>query len=259
MQLKALQQSFLEAIYENKHDIAEDIKENGITPELRLNVYQNNVFGAITNALRETYEAVYLLVGKEFFGYMVRRYVEEYQPVSGDLGEYGGYFPEFLSKLPECAALPYLADVAKLEWLRHLSYSAEDHKPASLSILSGITPERLEMLTFQFSPSLFLLRSEYPVNEIWEFCFKQADTDISDPIQLEGKKVNSMIYRDGYHVTQAVLDQTSYQLLEKLQQGESIGQAIDMVSDNKSTDFDLAGFLEVLFSRKIIMNVFDKK
>ena len=46
---------------------------------------------------------------------------------SGGLNELGGHLADFLPAFAPARELPYLADVARLEWLVHKAHYAADH------------------------------------------------------------------------------------------------------------------------------------
>ena len=92
----------------------------------RFNVYRNNYFITLRNALRSTFPAVERLVGEEFFAALAHAFAERHSPRSPLMARYGGGFPEFLEQLPALADFPYLADVAWLEYARVQAYHAGD-------------------------------------------------------------------------------------------------------------------------------------
>src|SRR6267378_6124166 len=92
------------------------IRADGVAAAARLSVYRNTFIGTLTNALRLSYPAVHRLVGVEFFETSARMFIEGQPPRSAYLDEYGAAFPEFLARFPAATSVPYLADVARLEW-----------------------------------------------------------------------------------------------------------------------------------------------
>ncbi len=70
------------------------------------------------------------LVGEDFFKGAASLFIgassSHPRPV---LIEYGEAFPAFLESFEPARGLPYLADVARLEWLRHAAYHAADRVP----------------------------------------------------------------------------------------------------------------------------------
>lgn len=133
----------------------------------RFAVYRNNVHVGLTRALAQRFTVTERLVGAEFFAGMARVYVGECKPTSPLLMHYGDDFPDFIAGFAPAAALPYLADVARLEaaWTR--AYHAADAAPLALARLAGLAPEEMAGLTLRAHPSATLLRSAHPVGAIW--------------------------------------------------------------------------------------------
>src|SRR4051812_29625274 len=104
----------------------------------RLNIYRNTYKMALTNALRLCYPAVHRLVGEEFFAAVAQDFIAASPPCSASLDEYGAAFPDFLARIPSAAALPYLADVARLDWAVHRALHAADADPLGQRDLAGL-------------------------------------------------------------------------------------------------------------------------
>ena len=137
----------------------------------RVGIYRNAVFANYRNALRASLPVVLRLVGEPFFHAAVDAFVRAHPSVSGDLNVYGDLFGDFLAGYPHAADLPYLADVARLEWAVDEAQRAADVLPAPdkvLAALAATAPERLPALRLRLDPSCRLIASEYPVLHIWQ-------------------------------------------------------------------------------------------
>jgi len=84
----------------------------------RFAVHRNNVVVGLINALAERFPVVSRLVGDEFFRAMARLYATMRPPASPLMMLYGETFPEFIDAFAPAAALPYLGDIARLEYAR---------------------------------------------------------------------------------------------------------------------------------------------
>jgi hypothetical protein len=89
-------------------------------------VYRNTAARGAVEALRASYPTVDMLVGEELFTQVALDYRREQPPMGAVLSDYGRSFPAFLSKQPWTCELPYLADVATLDWLWLESFLAAD-------------------------------------------------------------------------------------------------------------------------------------
>ena len=140
---------------------------DGLAVEQRLAIYRNTFVGSLVKALRLTYPAVDRLVGVEFFNGAAEAFAHERPPRSALLDEYGVEFPEFLEHFAPAASLPYLADVARLEWSVSRSLHAPDAKPVDIAQLAAIDEADHERIRFAPHPSVSLLHAHDPVDAIW--------------------------------------------------------------------------------------------
>ena len=74
---------------------------------------------------------------------MARFHVRATPPTSPLLFEYGRDFPDFIARYEHARAMPWLADVARIEraWLD--AYHAADAEPLAPAALAAIPPDRL--------------------------------------------------------------------------------------------------------------------
>ncbi len=91
---------------------------NGSDPAHRFAVYRNNVTSALSDVLADSFPVTQQLVGEEFFRAMARIFLRGSPPPSPILTAYGEGFPAFVADFAPARTVPFLADVARLEWLR---------------------------------------------------------------------------------------------------------------------------------------------
>lgn len=152
---------------------------DGLEPAARLNIYRNTFVATLTTALGFSFPAVRKLVGEEFFAGAARLFIEEEPPHSAYLNDYGGGFPAFLAGFGPAASVPYLADVAALEWAVNCALNAPDIPPLDPGALAAIDPAMLGSIIVVRHPSVTLLRSEYPVDAIWHAVLAEDDAAMS--------------------------------------------------------------------------------
>src|SRR5215471_6617276 len=92
------------------------VRADGIAFDGRLKVYRNNTFSSLTAALKDSFPVVCQLVDERFFGYAAQEYIRTHPPRAPRLAEYGEDFADFLAGFEPARRLPYLSDVARLEW-----------------------------------------------------------------------------------------------------------------------------------------------
>ena len=94
-------------------------------------VYRNTSARGAIEALRGAYPTVDMLVGDEMFVQVALDFRSECPPVSPVLSDYGSGFADFLARQPWASELPYLADIARLDWLWLSAFLAPELTPSS--------------------------------------------------------------------------------------------------------------------------------
>jgi hypothetical protein len=179
-----------------------------------VSIYRNAIFANYRKALAATYPVVQRLVGVPFFNTAVDAFVRENASTSGDLNVYGDVFGNFLAGYPYAQDLPYLPDVARLEWAIDAANRAADHiaDPASvLAELAAVAPERLAELKLRLAPSCRLVHSEYPILRLWQT--NQPDWDGDDAVDLDAGGDALLVRRGAEGVTLAALPPAEFAIL----------------------------------------------
>ena len=188
----------------------------------RMEVYRGNIHGNRQSALAGAYPVVRMIVGAAYFELLADAYGAAHPSVSGDLHEYGGALARFLESYEDAADLPYLPDVARLEWLVHRAYYAADPVPFDPS---RPTEARL-------APACALLAAEWPVARIWH-----AHQEGGEPaaVDLSASAERVLVYRPGWRVEVCALDPGDNCFLGRLTAGASLGEALEAAVHADST------------------------
>lgn len=110
--LAELQRGFSRAVFTGTAP-ALAFRTGPIPAAAALQIHRNTVMAALVNALRLAFPTVDALVGSDFFDQTASAFAATHPPTSARLIGYGADFPDFLQR---AAPLPYLADVARLDW-----------------------------------------------------------------------------------------------------------------------------------------------
>ena len=97
---------------------------------------------------------------------------------------YGAGFADFLSAFDPARHLPYLPDVARLEWAINESYHAVDAKILDPQLIAAVPIARYADLMFILHPSCRLVASPYPIEGIWRA--NQPDRDGAASLDAPG-------------------------------------------------------------------------
>jgi len=160
----------------------------------RLGVYRATVMDTLVRALRLSFPTVYRLVGAECFEGAARIFASEHLPSGADLDAYGRDFPDFLLHFAPCAVLSYLTDVARLDFAVARALHAPDAEPVQLAALGTVLGANAAAVRFKAQPSLSLLRSDFPIDDIWRAVLQQDDRAM-EAINLESEPVHLIIER----------------------------------------------------------------
>ncbi|MCC5979273.1 MAG: putative DNA-binding domain-containing protein [Salinarimonas sp.] len=133
----------------------------------RFAIYRNNVASSLIKALETRFPVIERLVGEAFFKGVAHAFIKGHPPRSPVLMEYGDAFPDFLAAFPPAQSLPYLADVARIEYARGEAYRAEDAEPVPPAALAGFAEADPDTLCISLHPSLRLVASDHPAFSIW--------------------------------------------------------------------------------------------
>src|SRR5262245_50676916 len=118
----------------------------------RLGVYRSNLVGSTTHALTAAYPVVAKVVGAEFFAAMAREFAKCVPSKDGDLNWFGVQLAEFLEGFAPVRELPYLPDLARLEWSVHRAHYAADVAPLDVIRLAGVAPAEQPGLRLLLNP-----------------------------------------------------------------------------------------------------------
>ena len=152
----------------DRADLVAAVAGDTIPAAARLNVYRHHVFESLGATLAATFPTVQALVGVDFFRGLARAFVGHSLPSQPVLTEYGAGFPAFIAGYDAARDLPYLADVARLDWALNLAFHAPLGGRLKAEDLSALPVERLPSTSIALAAGAVLLSSRYPLDRIWE-------------------------------------------------------------------------------------------
>ena len=221
------------------------------TSARRIAIYRANSIASATKALTGTYPVIREVVGGEFFDALARAYWQSTPSHSGDLGDYGDAFEAFVGGFEPVRELPYLADLARLEWALHLAESATDAPRFDVAALADVPPDRQSALVFTFVPGTAVVSSAYPIVRIWSLHRDdalRAEVAGSDHFDVGWDIAETaLVVRKGYEVRVSALDVGSAAALRAMLSGATLidalsaGLAASEISKSANQPFDATG------------------
>jgi hypothetical protein len=237
--LRDLQRRFAEALRDDA------------PPSPGLRVYRNTVRANHRSALGATYPVVRALVGGPFFDTAVDAYADAHPSTSGDLNVYGAEFGEFLAAYPHATHLPYLGDVARLEWALDEAARAADVDVAPQVVIAALKDATAEH-GLVLHPSVRLLLSRHPVWRIWHVHQPEHTGDMS--VALDEATGHVLVHREPGAIAVEQLPAAEWAFLQAARDGDALGRALERALDVDG-DFDLGAVLQARASDATIVGV----
>ena len=244
--LRDLQLVFADSVLAGHDRAAEWLRVRNGTPAARLAIYRNNTLTNLRGTLREVYPIIDQLVGAAFFDRMAAEFIAAHPSQSGDLNDYGGGFEEFIAGFAPAAALLYLPDVARLEWVLEKAYYAADRGSMQLARLAEVPPERYADLRLVLHPAATLVRSRYPLQTIWEV--HQPGYVGDGHVDLGVGDTALLVTRRGLDVIMEPLDQAEFLFLALIVEGQPFAIALTAALER-----DEAFPLQARLARRVLL------
>ncbi|MBV1775335.1 putative DNA-binding domain-containing protein [Burkholderiaceae bacterium DAT-1] len=207
-----------------------------------LNVYRRNHRYNRSDALASAYPTVTALLGEEGFTVLAHRYGDAFHSPSANLHADGEHLPAFILTQTELDDLPWLSDVATVDWALHQGHYLPDQPGIDARALLTLPESDFEQQRLILHPAIQLLASRWPVGDILAFhAGGPAPT-------LPGEPQTLWVWRDHYlPVTPA-----EAACLSALLAGRPIGEALSAAAEVDST-FDPARIFTNLFTYHMVI------
>ncbi|MEO8443358.1 MAG: DNA-binding domain-containing protein [Betaproteobacteria bacterium] len=235
-ELKMLQELFGAAMSARDERALPLIAGDEAEARKRLAIYRANIAANAAGALAAIYPIVRTLVGAEFFAGLAQAYSAAHPSASGDLNELGAHLADFLPAFAPAHSLPYLPDVARLEWLAHRAHYAADHPPLDVTAVAGFTESDYARLAMTLHPAVGVLSSAYPLFRIWEVHQDDYRGELAVDLSSGGEHV--VIYRPQFRAAVARLSTGEAVFLAAVARGALLGPALaDALNNDPGFNF----------------------
>jgi hypothetical protein len=203
-----------------------------VAPERGLQAYRANAGASAERALAASFPVLRALIGEESFSGLARAWWHACPPLRGDLALLGAGLADFVARDAQLADVPYLADVARLEWLVARAECAPDaagsagERLASLQVLAEFPPRELFIA---LAPGAAVLRSPWPVASLWRAhrpgavagAFEEARARVAAQV---GETV--FVCRPEWAPRVEIVDEATACFLQVLAAGRDVGTAL---------------------------------
>jgi hypothetical protein len=129
-------------------------------------VYVNGYPARIHESLAETYPALAHFAGEDAFADLAHRYAARVPQTAYNLNDAGALLPAFLRGDPLRQRLPFLADLAELEWRIAEAFHAHERVPLDPGAM-GWGMDEWAGAILHFQPSVAVVSSPWPLLALW--------------------------------------------------------------------------------------------
>lgn len=218
-----------------------------------LAAYRANALANAERALVSTYRVIAQLMGEENFSFLSRDFLRKFPPQRGDQAQWGEKLGAFLAQAPQLSSMPFLADVAHLEWALH-TCAGERDQAQDVQSFAALTAHVPRDLLFNLAPGARALPSAHPAADI-----HLAHRDPTDRFALNaaldllrgGVGQTALVWRQGFVPRVRVLHPNEQAFVYALLAGQTLAEGLDAAH----RDFDFSNWLTVNVQNGFLLGV----
>lgn len=252
--LREFQSTFRQALLsDRKTDAATFIcAAKASDAEVRFDIYRNNVRASLIEVMRSAFPAVNYFAGNDNFAYAANRFLEVAPPRIPRLYGYGDQFPKFLQDFGPAQAMPWLADLARLEWACQESLFAADAEALRIEHISQLEGHTAPV-QLRLHPSLRMVSSSHPVLSLWEQAISEKDKGRGRPnLETPGETILLVRPQDDVEFHRLLPGEAA--LITAIHEGADLAGALEATLLTQPVQ-DLGYILAVLVARNCFMSL----
>jgi Putative DNA-binding domain len=215
-----------------------------------LAAYRANAHANALRALEAAYPVMVQLIGDENFAFLARDFWQSHPPFRGDLAEWGDQVAAFVAAAPPLAHLPFLPDVARIEWALHRCAGAADlaQDAPSFARLADCDPSTAR---FTLAPGACALASLYPAGDITLAHQGQGSLQAAFDLLAQGVQQNTLVWRQGFVPRLRLLHDDELGFAQALLAGQPLAKALDAAHPA----FDLSHWLTANVQNGLVLGL----
>lgn len=237
-----------------------------LTPDLArgLAVYRSNAQQLAARSLQAAYPVLTLLLGADSASVLARALWHAHPPQRGDMAQWGADLADFIAQDTQLKALPYLPDVARVEWALHQTASLADIAP-DLPSLQHLVDHDLDRLTCRLAPGVCAVASQWPIAALMHahapllqgttteqlLALSSADAQALEALFEAATAQTTLVWRRGYQPTYRLIDVAEWAFVGQVAQGASLGASLDAAPD----DFDFNAWLPQAVNEGLLLGM----
>ena len=168
--LKHIQDSFQQYLLQSDTSvIAPKIVSTEALPAIeRLSIYGNAYQSRLVEALASSFPFLHTCLGDDEFYALAATYISQQPSTYRSIRWYGDSFPEFTRQSELYKSLPYIDQIAELDWMMTLVFDSKDADVVTLEQVALISPDVWADMRFVFHPSVHRRQFGWNIVELWQ-------------------------------------------------------------------------------------------
>lgn len=196
----------------------------------RLHAYVDGYPARVREALAEAFPAVEHIVGAAAFGELARRYLPDVPAGIYSLADVGSALPAFLATDALGNDLPFLPDLAGLEWAVQGAFHAHLDPPFDAATVAAWTPDDWATARVRFQAGTVCIASPWPIRTLWDA--RKTPRDEID-VALDDRPEIVVVHRVEHRVACDLVEPEEARVLGRLLSGATLGDAtVDLRGDD---------------------------
>ncbi len=226
--------SAMQSVLEFQRNFAQQVSSldlNSLQPSDKqikgMAIYQNNFLMTAARALSVSYPVITKMLGEQGITVLAKRLLKVSMPATGDWADWGFDLPRELAASELAEALPFLPDMANLEWHIHRLNRTKQSQFEQLS-LELLQQHDLQNLYLKMQNGLTLVTSEYPVVELWrahrpwDVSYAPQESELLTILSSETAPFYCLVYQNQNYAQVESLSAHQYRLIRDAQNEVSL-------------------------------------
>ena len=233
--LQLFQEQFVGFITDStsSDNLLRDVLPAGRIPNSQkaLEVHKQGYIARLTEALGETFEGTWFVMGDELFFNICEEYIKENKSEQYNLSNYGENFPNFLEQYRDMIAIPFVQDMARFDWLFKVLFHKKQHTPLPANELQRIETE--PDLSFILGSAVALFSSQFSIYRFWSLR-NQSESEMGD-INYNSSE-HLLLYKQNEEIFVKELSTVQFDIISSLKSGKTVTSVLEIVNDENQDD-----------------------
>lgn len=236
------------------------VDRTGVTPAMlvapaptagRLAIYRRHHRESLIRHLAGRFPTVEWLLGTVRFVALAEPFIRTSPPSVPCMAEYGEGFAAALEHDGLGSEIPYLADVARLDWMLGHAAVSIGLPPLPITALGTWPADRLPDLRLVVQPGAGYLHSEWPVDDLVRV---RLDERVPDRLEFSALPVALEVRGARGEFGIGRLDRAEFAFRAALRTGATLGAALE-IGLSTDPEFDVPTALGALFAAGLVVDI----